>query len=415
MTKWRDKIEIHPACNLIPPMSAEELKSIGKDIKTNGLKQPIVFWRDEETKKESLLDGRSRLDAMEAEGLPIFAGGALVVPHVIRTLNPKGKHDVKRPESETPESYVWSANVHRRHLDGKQKREAIANAIKAHPEKSSRAIARMVGVSHNTVESVRTEMEDVGKLPTSPTRTDTQGRQQPAHKEGKPSRKRPSRSTLLRESREARLAAASKPAEPDVGKPEASRVVSDSLRAHEEQATEPEKTADDRRALYAAAEANAPLGREQAGESKPALMFEWLISSDEQKSEFVNSVGLVKLYELASEAQRKQLEAHFPTARWKKANGLDGVATTIDGTPVKELPPPEPPKTCAQCKDTIQPPDVVVASDGQPLHSWCEPFWHRDHGGVHYGESAVPPTVPTESTSNALDSLNCAAVPGGVR
>jgi hypothetical protein len=57
----------------------------------------------------------------------------------------------------------------------------------------------------------------------------------------------------------------------------------------------------------------------------------------------------VRLYELASEAQRKQLEAHFPTARWKKANGLDGVKTTIahDET-AKALPAPDEPATASK-------------------------------------------------------------------
>ena len=50
MSKWRDKIAVNPACELIPPMSAEELATTGKDIKANGLLHPIVFWRDEETK-----------------------------------------------------------------------------------------------------------------------------------------------------------------------------------------------------------------------------------------------------------------------------------------------------------------------------------------------------------------------------
>ena len=164
MNGWRYVIDIHPAANLIPPMSAEEVRATGKNIRVEDLKHRIVFWRGEETKKESLIDGRSRLDAMEAEGLPIFADGKLIVPHFIRTLNPQGPNDVKRPENETPESYVWSANIHRRHLNAEGKRKAIANALKANPEKSNRQIAKLIGVSHNTVESVRTEMESTGQI-----------------------------------------------------------------------------------------------------------------------------------------------------------------------------------------------------------------------------------------------------------
>jgi hypothetical protein len=70
------------------------------------------------------------------------------------------------------------------------------------------------------------------------------------------------------------------------------------------------------------------------------LTSEWLVATGEQKSEFVNSIGLVKFYEIASDAQRAQLEAHFPTTKWKKENGLDGVKQTIDCTAVKALPKP---------------------------------------------------------------------------
>jgi len=70
--------------------------------------------------------------------------------------------------------------------------------------------------------------------------------------------------------------------------------------------------------------------------AKPAspvtLTSEWLVASEEKKSEFVNSVGLVRLYELASDAERRQLEAHLPTAKRKKDNELDNVKKTINGT-----------------------------------------------------------------------------------
>jgi hypothetical protein len=69
-------------------------------------------------------------------------------------------------------------------------------------------------------------------------------------------------------------------------------------------------------------------------------------------------------------------------------------------------------KICAQCKRAIKPPELVIAADGKPVHRWCERFWNRDKGGVHYGGD-VPSTVPPESASNALDLLDCAVVPGG--
>src|SRR5262249_48331951 len=49
-----------------------------------------------------------------------------------------------------PVAYVISANIKRRHLTTEQKRELIAKLIKAQPEKSSRQVAKVVGVSHTT-------------------------------------------------------------------------------------------------------------------------------------------------------------------------------------------------------------------------------------------------------------------------
>jgi hypothetical protein len=43
---WRDVLPIHPAAELFPRMSADELRVLGKDIKTNGLTSPIVVWSD---------------------------------------------------------------------------------------------------------------------------------------------------------------------------------------------------------------------------------------------------------------------------------------------------------------------------------------------------------------------------------
>jgi len=65
---WRDVLKIHPAADLFPLMGLDELKTLGEDIKANGLRQRIVLWSraDEEP---VLLDGRNRLDAMEAVGI----------------------------------------------------------------------------------------------------------------------------------------------------------------------------------------------------------------------------------------------------------------------------------------------------------------------------------------------------------
>src|SRR5215471_7376976 len=63
---WRDALPIHPAAELFPPMSSDELRELGADIvKKNGLVAPIALWRRNPNEPLQLLDGRNRLDAIE--------------------------------------------------------------------------------------------------------------------------------------------------------------------------------------------------------------------------------------------------------------------------------------------------------------------------------------------------------------
>jgi hypothetical protein len=62
---WRDVLLVHPAADEFPRMSETELRELGADIKKNGLKSPIALWKNQKHFPPVLLDGRSRLDAME--------------------------------------------------------------------------------------------------------------------------------------------------------------------------------------------------------------------------------------------------------------------------------------------------------------------------------------------------------------
>ena len=44
---WRDVLPVHPAANIFPKMSPDELLALGQDIKRHGLKQCIVTWTEE--------------------------------------------------------------------------------------------------------------------------------------------------------------------------------------------------------------------------------------------------------------------------------------------------------------------------------------------------------------------------------
>ena len=168
---WRDHLKVHPAADLFPLMSPDELRALGEDIKKNGLRTKIAVIVGDDG-EPYLIDGRNRLDAMELVGpaVNLFEGGERVC-----TRDPDGPaHD--------PYAYVISANIHRRHLTAEQRRDLIAKLLKATPEKSNREIARQVKASHPTIAKVRREEEATGNvLPVEKTvGKDGKARKQPA-------------------------------------------------------------------------------------------------------------------------------------------------------------------------------------------------------------------------------------------
>jgi len=109
--------EVHEACQLFPLLDDEELEKLAEDIKTNGLRHPVVLH------EEKILDGRNRLLACEKVGVsPRF----------------------EEAPSGDPVAYVLSTNLHRRHLTPSQ---AAMVASKAMPmlEKEARRRQREGG------------------------------------------------------------------------------------------------------------------------------------------------------------------------------------------------------------------------------------------------------------------------------
>ena len=62
---------MHPAADLFPMMSETELKELGEDIKTNGLRVPIALWKEQKHFPPYLLHARCRLTGMERAGIEI--------------------------------------------------------------------------------------------------------------------------------------------------------------------------------------------------------------------------------------------------------------------------------------------------------------------------------------------------------
>jgi hypothetical protein len=108
---WRDKYKVHPAADVFPMMSDEELKALGEDIKANGLKHPILVLKD----SGAIIDGRNRLEAMERIGF-IWSDPQLLYP---------------MDDGDDPVSFIISVNIHRRHLTKQQQADLIVAAVKA--------------------------------------------------------------------------------------------------------------------------------------------------------------------------------------------------------------------------------------------------------------------------------------------
>lgn len=89
-----NKMKIHPAAEIFPMLSGEELDSLAADIKAHGLRHELVTYEGE------LLDGRNRWAACKAAGVdPSF-------------VEYKG---------DSPVSFVISVNIKRRQLDASQR------------------------------------------------------------------------------------------------------------------------------------------------------------------------------------------------------------------------------------------------------------------------------------------------------
>jgi hypothetical protein len=157
---------IHPIAKRIPfpQMSLEELTALADDIKANGgLRERITTFED------LILDGFHRFMACGMSGI-------------------EPRYEQFNGDEKAALAFVVSKNLVRRHLTAKDKHDAIEALIKACPEMSNRAIAKIVGADHHKIGKVRKKAEDVGKIPHAKTRIDTKGRKQPARRASKASK-----------------------------------------------------------------------------------------------------------------------------------------------------------------------------------------------------------------------------------
>jgi ParB-like nuclease domain len=107
---WRDTYKVHPAADVFPMMSEEDLDKLGDDIKANGLRNPIIL-----DSHGSLLDGRNRLEAMERAAIDLKSRNRVTILG-------------------DPVAEIVAQNIRRRHLTKEQQADLIVAAHKAAAE-----------------------------------------------------------------------------------------------------------------------------------------------------------------------------------------------------------------------------------------------------------------------------------------
>src|SRR5437867_2962004 len=109
---WRDVYKVHPAVDVFPMLSEEELRKLGEDIQKNGLRETITVYRAKDIGTVYLVDGRNRLAAMELVGM--------------RNATVAWLED----SDPSPENYIISKNIRRRHLTKEQQADLIVKVMK---------------------------------------------------------------------------------------------------------------------------------------------------------------------------------------------------------------------------------------------------------------------------------------------
>ena len=154
-------IAIHPAAEWFPLLPEDELDALAADIKENRLREKVAVI----TKggRRLVIDDRNRLDALELAGFCIVDEHGRLRKSVCVDLTKGDDLDLVDPAK--VEAFIISKNIHRRHLTTEQKADLIGKLLKANPERSDRAIAKLAHVDHKTVAAVRTEAEGSGEIP----------------------------------------------------------------------------------------------------------------------------------------------------------------------------------------------------------------------------------------------------------
>lgn len=130
---------------IIPPLSDDDYRRLKGDIEEVGVLESVKYDED-----GNIIDGHHRVKACKELGITDWPR------EVLSGLSEQEKRTRAR-----------SLNLNRRHLTSAQKRELIQQQLEDTPEKSNREVARELGVSHHTVQSVKCEGGQIAHTPTN--------------------------------------------------------------------------------------------------------------------------------------------------------------------------------------------------------------------------------------------------------
>jgi len=150
------KLVVHPAADIFPMMSEQEMKDLKRSITAHGLREKIgVIPNPENVNELVILDGRNRWHALVSLGVKTDV--------IIREFTQKVDMVAL---GATPSEYVAMANIDRRNLTQKQRRELAGKLAvmyekeqeqlpKEEKEDSLQKAAEKAGVSRRTVATAK--------------------------------------------------------------------------------------------------------------------------------------------------------------------------------------------------------------------------------------------------------------------
>lgn len=128
----------------LPPLTPEEYDGLRASIAVNGVLNPILV--DSDGPLRRIIDGSNRKKIADELGYEC-------------------PEQIHLGDEEELRALARALNIARRHLSNFQKRQLVADQLKETPERSDRWVAKMLGVDHKTVGSVRADLGSSGELP----------------------------------------------------------------------------------------------------------------------------------------------------------------------------------------------------------------------------------------------------------